>query len=69
MLINGIKLPEADMRGRAFPYNTHGPHYLGPCIVNGTTYVMKIWENKTQEGRSYLRIVFETPEEAGFSED
>ena len=62
-IINGIHLPDADNRGRVFPYNEAGPHFVGPCIVNGQTLVVKMWENHTQQGKKYFRLVFETLEE------
>jgi len=62
-MINGVTLPEADMRGRAFPFNATGPHFVGPALVGGVLYKMKVWQNVSREGRSYLRVLFELPTE------
>lgn len=63
-MINGSKMPEADNRGRAFPYKDTGPHFVGPCLVNGQLIVIKVWENQTQDGRKYLRFIFDKPEDS-----
>lgn len=63
MKINGINLPNGDNRGRLFPYKDHGPHYLGPCVVNGVVYVCKMWINTNPFGTTYYRMVFESPED------
>ena len=63
MKINGASLPDADNRGRVFPFMESGPHFAGPCVVNGVLMVVKLWENQTTEGRKYYRMIFETPED------
>ena len=63
MKINGANIPDADNRGRSFPFMEGGPHFAGPCIVNGTLMVIKAWENTTADGRIYLRYVFENPDQ------
>lgn len=63
MKINGINIPTADNRGRAFPYKQEGPQYCGPCVINGKELVVKVWINKSSVGNTYLRMVFESFEE------
>ena len=59
-IINGVSIPNADMRGRAFPNRRDdGPKYIGPAVVDGQVYRMAIWENESVDGRTYLRIMFE----------
>lgn len=58
-IINGVNLPEADNRGRAFPFKDSSTHFVGPALVNGQLYRMSVWLNKSHEGRSYVRAVFE----------
>jgi len=62
-MINGSNIPDADNRGRAFPYKETGPHFVGPCIVNGVLMVIKAWRNTTADGREYYRYVFDKPED------
>lgn len=61
-MINGVQIPDADMRGRAFPYKDTGPHFVGPALVEGKLYEMKIWQNVAPNGRPYLRVVFDLPQ-------
>jgi hypothetical protein len=63
MKINGVNTPDADNRGRAFRYKEDGPHFCGPCLMNGVLMVVKVWENSSVMGNKYLRMVFETPED------
>lgn len=62
-MINGVSIPHEDNRGRAFSYKDSGPHYVGPCLVNGILMKIKIWENQAENGRKYLRMVFDNPSE------
>lgn len=51
------------MRGRAFPNKFgDGPAFIGPALVDGKLYRMAIWKNVSQDGREYLRVVFEAQE-------
>jgi hypothetical protein len=52
-------LPQEDNRGRAFPWKDSGPHFVGPCIIEGKLLKIKVWKNETIDGRTYLRFVFE----------
>lgn len=63
-MFNGSKIPDADNRGRAFPYKETGPQFAGVCLVNGHLMVIKVWENSTQDDRKYLRFIFEKPEDS-----
>ena len=58
-IINGVSIPQEDNRGRAFPYKDTGPHYMGPAIVNGKLMTIKVWENVAENGRKYLRFIFD----------
>lgn len=61
-MINGVNVP-MDGRGRAFPFKDREDQFLGPAVVDGKLWRMMIWLNKTNEGRSYLRVSFEEPDE------
>ena len=58
-------MPEADNRARAFPFNESTTHFVGPAVVDGKLWRVSVWINQVngQEGRSYLRMVFEEPDE------
>ena len=66
-IINGIKFPDANNRGRCFPpdetegYNS--PDFVGPAIVGDVKYRVAVWVNHTTGDRPYLRLVFEPFEE------
>ena len=57
---NGINIP-ANMRGRFFFDKDTGPHFSGPMVVDNKVYIVKLWQNVSQEGRSYLRAIIEEP--------
>lgn len=61
-MINGVKLPEADLRGRAFPYNNSNIHFVGPALIEGKVYRMNVWINFNLQGREYIRVTFEKTE-------
>lgn len=62
-IINGIKFPDANNRGRCFPPDeTEGsssPDFVGPAIVGDAKYRVAVWVNYTTGDRPYLRLVFE----------
>ena len=60
-MINGVQTPDADLRGRAFPYKDTGPHFVGPALIRGELFEMKVWKNVAPNGREYLRVVFDVP--------
>lgn len=66
MKLNNIEVPAISGRGRAFPYKDTGPQYVGPVNLNNTIMVVKVWVNESRDGRSYLRMIFETVEESQF---
>lgn len=49
--------------GRAFPFKEHENQWLGPAVIDGKVWRMMIWLNMSKDGRSYLRIAFEEPNE------
>jgi hypothetical protein len=59
-LINNVNIPEKDNTGRAFPFNDSEEHFVGPAVINGEVHRVSIWINKSSNGRSYLRMVFES---------
>lgn len=64
MQINGVNVPDANNRGRVFPYQESGPHFCGPAVVNGVLMVVKVWQNTVpSNGNPYFRMVFETLDE------
>lgn len=52
-----------DNTGRAFPYKNDENHFVGPALVNGKLWRVSIWVNKSINGRSYLRMQFDNPDE------
>ena len=60
-MINGVIVPAGDNRGRAFPFKDSEIQFCGPAVVGGKVWRMSLWLNKSQEGRSYVRAVFEEP--------
>ena len=64
--LNNIELPQAEGRGRVFPYNPNGPHFAGPVMINGEIKVIKLWENRTFDDRPYFRVLIESVEESQF---
>lgn len=60
-MINGVDIPNADNRGRAFPYNNSSEHFVGPALVDGKLKRVSVWINFSDNGRMYLRMVFDEP--------
>lgn len=61
MPINGVNIPAADNRGRAFPYKDNDFHFVGPALVDGKLWRVSIWLNQSTNGRSYVRMQFDNP--------
>lgn len=62
-MINGVQIPNADNRGRAFPLKESNDHYVGPALVDGKLYQVDVWFNLSESGRPYVRMMFKQPEE------
>lgn len=61
MIVNGVQAPDESGFGRLFPYKDTGPHYVGPINLGGQIFTCKVWENVADNGRKYLRLIFEEP--------
>lgn len=60
-MINGVQIPNADNRGRAFPWKESNTAFVGPALVDGKLWEVRVWINLSEGGRTYLRMSFSEP--------
>tara|TARA_A100000172_G_scaffold71067_1_gene51547 strand:+ start:10 stop:252 length:243 start_codon:yes stop_codon:yes gene_type:complete len=60
-----------EMEGVLFPNDNRtsekSPHFTGEARAKGELFKLAAWKNKSQSGRSYMKIKLEEPREGGFT--
>lgn len=60
-----------ELEGVLFPNDNRtsekSPHFTGEARARGELFKLAAWKNKSQSGRSYMKIKLEEPRESGFT--
>jgi len=62
-MYNGVQKPNLNNTGRAFQNEDNDTHFIGVALVGGKVYRTSTWLNEAQNGRKYIRTIYEEEQE------